>query len=194
MCIRDSFSIIILSNCETGSSEKNNTNKIAKTAKQDYLNKGLEIALATQSILGKNLLTAIQNVGTAGALEFCNTRAIPLTDSMAVVLNAQIKRVSDKNRNADNAANQMEIVYINQVKRALKKNGEVKPQLQEMNNKMVGYYPILTNNMCLKCHGNPSEDLDVKTYEVLKDRYPNDKAVGYLANELRGIWVISMEQ
>jgi len=58
------------------------------------------MALETKAVLSKNLLTAISTKGTAGALAFCNERAITLTDSIALNLNTGIKRVSDKNRNA----------------------------------------------------------------------------------------------
>jgi|TARA_B110000240_G_scaffold47236_1_gene53538 hypothetical protein len=43
-----------------------------------------EIAVATKGVLGKNLLNAINTKGVAGAVDFCNTQAIPLTDSMAI--------------------------------------------------------------------------------------------------------------
>jgi len=59
---------------------------------------------------------------------------------------------------------------------------------------VIGYYPIVTNKMCMQCHGNPEMDIDTKTFEIIKKRYPDDKAIGYTINELRGIWVIEMEK
>lgn len=158
-----------------------------------YLPKGKKIALQTKAQLGKNLMNAIQTQGTEAALEFCSVRAIPLTDSMAIALNAKVKRVSDKNRNPNNAANEVELNYINLVKKQLLDGETVKPQMQNINGKHVGYYPILTNQMCLQCHGKPDEQVKPATLAKINAKYPNDKAMGYGENELRGIWVIEME-
>jgi hypothetical protein len=58
---------------------------------------------------------------------------------------------------------------------------------------MIVYYPILTNAMCLQCHGKPEEDIKPSTLSKLHMLYPQDKGVGYEENELRGIWVVEME-
>ena len=185
--------ILAFSTCKE-TTKRNINNNSNQVNTQDYLKKGTDIALAAQAVLGKNLLTAIHAGGTDGALAFCNEKAIPLTDSISSVLNAKIKRVSDKNRNIRNTANEMELAYIHQAKTDIVKFGEAKPQLQEINNQMVGYYPIVTNGICLKCHGDPNKDIDEKTFSVIKEKYPQDKAIGYLTNEIRGIWVINMDK
>lgn len=159
---------------------------------EDYLNEGQKLAMATKSVLGKNLLNSIQNSGPEGALAFCNERAIPLTDSMAQVFEASIKRVSDKNRNPTNLANKEELDYIQKAKLELANAGSIKPSIYQQGNQWIGYYPILTNDMCLKCHGSMDSDIDSKTLSVINERYPMDKAIGYKSNELRGIWVIEM--
>jgi hypothetical protein len=69
--------------------------------------------MKTKQELGKNLMQAIQTKGTAGALEFCNIKALPITDSMSNVLNASIKRVSDLERNPKNKANKESTNPIN---------------------------------------------------------------------------------
>ena len=74
-----------------------------------YADIGLEYALGTKKVLGKNLMESIQKKGTLEALVFCNHRAIPLTDSMSTKFNASIKRVSDNNRNPNNKANKEEL-------------------------------------------------------------------------------------
>ena len=168
--------------------------KNTQAGAENYMKKGMSLALATQTTLGKNLLAAVQRHGTEGAVEFCNEKAIHLTDSMSTRLNASIKRVSDKNRNPANTANSDELAYIRQAKSEIKKNGEASPKMAEVNGKMLGYYPIMTNAMCLQCHGNPQTDINSPTFAALEQRYPQDKAIGYGANELRGIWVIEMEK
>ncbi|MDP2161669.1 MAG: DUF3365 domain-containing protein [Flavobacterium sp.] len=152
---------------------------------------GLEYALGTKAVLGKNLMGAIQSKGTMHALDFCNIQAIPLTDSMATHYQAMIKRVSDKNRNPNNKASAEELNYIKQFKADAVAKRESKPVVIAKGNKVQFYYPIQTNTMCLQCHGKKIKP-DVQQ-QILK-LYPNDLAVGYDENEVRGIWSITFEK
>lgn len=157
------------------------------------LEKGLQLAMATKAVLGKNLLGAINSKGTEHALAFCNQRAYPLTDSMAVELDAPIKRVSDKARNPKNQANDSELAYIQQAHELIEKGEKVKPMLAQENGKTLGYYPIMTNKMCMQCHGQ-EEQIKPATLAKIKRLYPEDKAVNYSVNKLRGIWVIELDE
>jgi len=159
-----------------------------------YGERGLKYALTTKAVLGKNLMGAIQQKGTLGALAFCNEKAYPLTDSMAVVHNATIKRVSDKPRNPNNKASKKELSYINTFKTDIKNNIKPEPIVNQIDNKVLVYYPISTNAMCLQCHGKPSQDIQNKTLTKLKKLYPQDKATGYNINEIRGIWSITFDK
>ena len=144
--------------------------------------------------MGKNLALALNEKGSDGAVEFCNTKAIAITDSMSLVLNANIKRVSDKPRNSNNQANDVELAYIESWKEA-KTNGEEKsPLVSEIDGKMVGYYPIVTNQMCLQWHGTPEKEVNTKTLSKIKKLYPADKALGYSEEEIRGIFVVEMNK
>lgn len=159
-----------------------------------YEDLGRNIINETKSNIGKNLMKAVKERGAAGAVEFCNTRAIPITDSMAVVLNTKVKRVSDKPRNPINTANSEEIAYIEGWRKA-KANGEkYPPKVTEMENKMVGYYPIEINQTCLKCHGIPEKQINTETLANIKKLYPNDKAINYVEGDIRGIFVVEMDK
>lgn len=158
-----------------------------------FADKGLNMVNGTKSNLGKNLMAAVKELGPAGAVGFCNIQAIPITDSMSQVYNAHIKRVSDKPRNADNQANEEELGYINQLK-VDKANGiKTAPKVTESNGKKLGYYAIETNAMCMKCHGEKESQISSDTYRKITKLYPEDKAIGYKENEIRGIWVVEVE-
>lgn len=167
--------------------------KAAEEKAMSPLEKGKSIAQATQAALGKNLMQAIGEKGTAGAIEFCNIEAIPITDSLSKIHHATVKRVSDKNRNPKNTANEAELAYIENAKNQLADNQTIQPQLKEENGKWVAYYPILTNAMCLQCHGK-SEQISKEALAKIEAHYPKDQALGYKANEVRGIWVIEMKK
>jgi cytochrome c551/c552 len=161
----------------------------------DYLSKGMEIAMATKSALGKQLMQAIQEKGTEQAVAFCNTVALPLTDSVAKVWNATVKRVSDQPRNPKNTAQPEELAIIATFKTALQHGEPIKPIVvfpPSGKAKAIGYYPIETNAMCLQCHGLPQTNITTTVYNRIKQLYPNDKATGYGEQELRGIFVVEM--
>lgn len=160
---------------------------------KNYTEIGSNYAKSTQKELGKNLMGAIKMEGTLGALEFCNVQAYPLTDSMAVVHRAKIKRVSDKPRNPSNQANDEELGYIESFKKAIASGGEVNPIMTEENGQVRFYSPITTNAMCLQCHGKLEEQIQPATMEKLQELYPADQAIGYTENEVRGIWAIVFE-
>lgn len=160
---------------------------------QSPLERGANLAMATKSALGKNLLQAINSQGVEHALAFCNTRAYPLTDSMSQALGARIRRVSDRPRNPLNRADELQANYIRQAALLISQGQEAKPLLQTINGRQVGYYPITTNDMCLKCHGRPNADITPAALARIKTLYPHDEATGYATNQLRGIFVVEME-
>jgi nitrate reductase cytochrome c-type subunit len=118
---------------------------------------------------------------------------MPLTDSMSAKYHATIKRVSDKNRNPNNKANAEELVYIEQFKKQLASKKEPKPVMVDKGETVQFYYPIPTNTMCLQCHGKPNDINPAVRAKTLK-LYPNDLAIGYGENEVRGIWSITFNK
>lgn len=158
-----------------------------------YIKKGMDMALKTKKVLGKNLMGQINKNGTSQALTFCSEKAYPIIDSMSTELGAKIKRVTDLPRNPKNEASGDELKYILAMKNNIVKGEKPKPAMKEENGKMIGFYPIMTNQMCLQCHGSEKE-IKPDTWSKIKSIFPNDKAVGYSANQLRGIWVVEMEK
>lgn len=156
----------------------------------DYREEGKKIAEQSQTALGKNLVNAINTGGTEYAVEFCNIEAMPITDSMATLLNASVKRVSDKPRNQKNKANEAELEHLKNLKEEMESGRSPQPKVVEINGLKVGYYAIVTNEMCIKCHGDKNETIEPATFAKIQALYPSDKALGYKANELRGMWVV----
>lgn len=161
---------------------------------ESYEARGLRLAMAAKSVLGKNLMQALKQGGSEFAIEFCNTRAIVLTDSMSGELNANIKRVSDKPRNPANAANEEEIRFIQLLKEKLAAGESLTPSIRENPKSVTGWYVIETGAMCLQCHGVPEKDINDVTLKKINQYYPDDKATGYAENQVRGIWVVEMEK
>lgn len=161
---------------------------------KNHAETGMEYALNTKKELGKNLMGTIQKKGTLKAVTFCNKKAYPITDSMAVAQNATIKRVSDKPRNPKNKANTKELELIAQFKNAIAKNEEYTPVTEVVNGKVHFYAPITTNSMCLQCHGSPEKEIQPEVLNTINNLYPEDMATGYAVNEVRGMWSITYNE
>jgi len=174
--------------------KKSEINLVKETEIISNADLGLKYAMTTKAQLGKNLMGTIQSKGTEEAVTFCNVKAFPLTDSMAVVHKAIIKRVSDKPRNLNNAASLKEIDHIKKFKREIASGQKMVPIIEPLDNDSIQfYYPIITNKMCLQCHGEPNKDIKPAVFEKLTALYPEDKAVGYSEDQVRGIWSITMK-
>ncbi len=188
--------MIIGSNCGTGTDKKKAVVSQATDTVQikTPLEKGKEMALKTKAELGRFLMTAIREKGTAGAVAFCSTRALQITDSMSTVLGSHLKRVAEFNRNPINTVTADELSYIQQVKAALAAKENPRPQLTENSETITGYYPILTESLCLQCHGDNKTEIEPTTLAAINRLYPGDKATGFKLNELRGIWVVEMKK
>ncbi len=168
-------------------------NKVSEPtfAEDDYLGRGRHIVMTTKKTLGKNLKKTIKTKGTKEAVSFCSVTAYPILDSMSNVHNAKIVRVSDKNRNPNNIANKKETEYILNYQKQLDKGEDLKPIVEETDEMAVFYMPIVTNDMCLQCHG-PKNKIEPEVLKEIKKHYPNDKATGYNINQIRGIWRVEI--
>ena len=155
--------------------------------------KGQEIAQTTKQLLGKNLMEKLKSEGTLGALTFCNLKAIALTDSMVSHYETFIQRVSDKPRNPNNKANNSENELIAEYAARLKAGENAMPKLIDENGVTYFYAPIVTNQMCLQCHGELNKTLQSETYAAITKLYPNDAAIGYAENQVRGLFKVEIK-
>lgn len=175
------------------SSCKNDKN-VSELKLAKYSEIGFRIASTTKAQLEKHLIKTIKEKGTSEALQFCYINAYPITDSMATVHQARIKRVSDRPRNPINKANKIELENISYFKSILAEGVEIKPIIEEKESNVSFYYPIITNKNCLQCHGNPSSEISESILTNLLYLYPSDNATGYSENQVRGIWSIQFEK
>lgn len=178
----------------TQSNWTSTTSSVSAPPITDLVAKGSELASKTKTELGKNLMAAIAAKGPHGAVDFCNTRAIPITDSMSKALNAKIKRVSNKPRNPMNLANESETAFIQELTDNLAKGLPLTPKIKENKSHFLGYYPIVISDNCLQCHGTFPLEISEKTAVSISQKYPQDKAIGYKTNEIRGLFVVEFSK
>jgi hypothetical protein len=152
-----------------------------------YLQKGDSISAIVQKVLLANVMQAMKSGGPVYAVSFCNEQAMPLTDSLAKAHNCLIQRVSDKYRNPTNKLSVQDQEIWTKMASATtatisgSENGQI-----------VFYKPIkIAMPACLTCHGTAGKEMDPKTFEIIKQKYPDDLATGYKEGDLRGLWKIT---
>jgi len=154
------------------------------------LDRGTAIALDAKDSPGTLLTNAIAEKGPAGAVGFCNERAIPMTADKMKEHGVEIKRATDRPRNPKNLASAEEMKQIRAFKSAFARGEKVRPVVIEFEGYTHFYAPIVTNGMCLQCHGVLNQTVSSETQKAILRKYPDDKAVGYESDQLRGIWSI----
>ncbi len=156
-----------------------------------YMKLGKEIVGDIGPLLKDSLVGSMKKGGPLEAIKFCNVQATELTKSFAEEHNADTKRVSDKNRNPENAASPAELEVMAHYRQLMEAGEPLLPKvvLNEQGRKNF-YAPILTANECLACHGAASE-MQPELVQLIDSLYPTDKAKGYAVKELRGLWSVN---
>jgi len=147
--------------------------------------------VAFQSLSG-HLKGAMATGGIEKAINYCNIKAIPLTDSISGQFDVNIRRTSVKLRNPANSPDSLEQIMLNLYQDlADMRKPLVGKALLTRNNDVRYFAPITMQPQCLQCHGTVGEQVTDNTYTLIKSRYPADQATGYEAGQLRGIWSVN---
>ncbi|MBX2895980.1 MAG: DUF3365 domain-containing protein [Cyclobacteriaceae bacterium] len=155
-----------------------------------YISRGNAIAKLSFETLSGELQKALQQGGIDSALHYCNLRAYPLTDSLSTAFKASIKRVSNKVRNPNNKADELATFILKGFSIDLSENKAITPKLVLKDDSVLFFKPIITQPLCLACHGTPGKEIAFSTDATIQQLYPTDKAVGYSTNQVRGVWRI----
>lgn len=137
------------------------------------------------------LVKQIETNGVLLAVSVCSDTAQVLTNNFGVQKGVFIKRVSLKNRNANNfpddfekkVLNKFELLNQNKELNDITEHAEI---VQEGEFKYLRYMkPILVQAECLNCHGSET-DIMPEVKQLIAQSYPNDKAIGYKVGDFRG--------
>jgi hypothetical protein len=163
------------------------------------INAEVEISRAKSAIgifaaaLQTELKKAMQEGGPTRAISVCNTEAIPITQSVASEQGLELSRVSLRNRNPANAPNDWQKPVLESFERRKAAGedpatlswfevAEVKGQHQFRFMKAIPTAPL-----CLQCHGSAiAPEISARLDEL----YPQDKATGFEAGDIRGAFVV----
>lgn len=169
------------------------SNTLSEEETNFFMSKAESIAIETFTTLSGNLKQAIQVGGVPYAIQFCQTAAMPLTDSLSQKHGVTVKRTSMQLRNPLNAPDAHETKALMRFDSLLQAGDLPEPYLELIGLDTVAFYGgIFTQPSCLQCHGQLNVDLTEENYALINSLYPDDQATGYLSGTWRGIWSIRM--
>ncbi len=140
-----------------------------------------------KGVLVKNM----QNGGALAAVNVCSDTAMDLTNHFSSKMGVTVKRFSLKNRNPLNKPDEFEERALNRFEKLIAENkldkkSYVIEKIEENNETVVKFVkPILIDAPCLNCHGNESQ-ISKEVTNLIKSKYPKDKAINYKIGDLRG--------
>lgn len=138
--------------------------------------------------LSGRLQQAVQAGGPAAGIEACADEAAKLTAGVASARGVTLGRTSHKLRNpAANAPRPWLRAYLEEVSR--RPAAEARPAIYDLGSSLGVAEVLPTQALCLSCHGDPAK-LSPEVAERLRQRYPEDRAVGFAEGDVRGVvWV-----
>jgi hypothetical protein len=144
----------------------------------------------TGELLGE-LTAAMKEGGPIRAIQYCSENAQNLTNMIGKEMGVSVRRVTIKPRNPLDTPDEWENEVLERFDIAARQ-GLLKADIHEdevvkMDGRLVmrSMKPILIKQPCLMCHGT-GRDIPKDVEELLKARYPEDKATGYVVGDFRG--------
>ncbi len=53
---------------------------------------------------------------------------------------------------------------------------------------------VLTDALCLRCHGEVGKDISSADYALIQKQYPQDQATGYQMGQAMGMWELTLQR
>jgi hypothetical protein len=152
---------------------------------------GTGAAALLQQTLAPRILAAIEEGGAAYAVQFCSIAADSLAAVASEAAGVELKRTSFRYRNPANTPDRWEEVALRHFE-SFERDSMPAGWVQAVSEDEMRYYaPLMVAPLCVQCHG-AAEALEPGVREILRDRYPDDRATGYAAGDFRGVIRVSI--
>ena len=149
----------------------------AETAKAEQAMNELQTALLA------TLRSAIEAGGPAAAVDVCRTEARTIAEGVALKQGIELGRTSHRVRNPANAPRPWARAIVEGSAGTKAAAGQIR--VVDLGERVGVLRPIGTAEMCTRCHG-AAPDVKRNLGEALTTAYPQDRAVGFAAGDLRG--------
>jgi len=135
------------------------------------------------------LLQEIGRGGFASAVKVCSEMAQQMTLAFNARTGHTVRRVSLKYRNRQNVPDEYErrkLEELELLNRKKEMRNEYYEVVEDQGKRYLRYLkPLLVLPLCINCHG-PKENISTDVRSILVERYPEDRATGFLVGDLRG--------
>ncbi len=165
----------------------------AQEVPQDIIETGEKVSSELLKQLSSKLKEKVQTEGLLSAAEFCNAKAMTLTEEVNLhqLRGISVKRISLQERNPLNKANDKEAEALDTLQKGHQKKSMPAYLVTEEDGTYSYYKPlVITNGLCLQCHGDLSKNKELDNF--FKEHYPADKATGYKMGDLRGAVLVKI--
>lgn len=172
--------------CSNGNNQpQNTTEKTSKSAADlsSYQQKAETSFNALKKKIGGRLKAVLQSDGAPAAIDVCKLEASDLTAAVTSSEGYLLGRTSHKLRNPNNKVPKWAAERV--AWGVGKKASEADTLVVDLGDRVGVLAPMGVLPMCLTCHGNP-DSFDAAVVEKLSANYPQDKATGFAAGDLRG--------
>lgn len=180
------------------SSSDSNALEALEEEKQALLTLGASFAATAFDSLSTRLKGAMQAEGPTGAVAYCQVSAEDILRAVEFPsdreLNAEVRRSSLRWRSPANEPTPEQRAVLERMQRTHLAGQAIEAQVELADERVHYYQPIFVQPLCLTCHGKPGEDIGDETLATIDVLYPNDRARGYSAGDLRGMWHISFDR
>jgi hypothetical protein len=135
------------------------------------------------------LFKEIGKGGWASAVKVCSEMAQNMTREFNARTGHTVRRVSLRYRHPRNTPDQYErrkLEEFDLLNKRKEMENEYSEVLDEGGQKYLRYMrPIVVLPLCINCHG-PKENIPSDVKSILAEKYPEDRATGFLVGDLRG--------
>jgi hypothetical protein len=135
------------------------------------------------------LLQEIEKGGFSSAVRVCSETAQEITLQFNAQTGHDVRRISLKYRNPKNvpdAYEQRKLEEFNILNQKKELSNEYSEIVEEQGKKYLRYLrPLIVAPLCITCHG-PKENIPQEVKTILAERYPDDRATGFLVGDVRG--------
>jgi hypothetical protein len=152
------------------------------------LERARQVATALGADLAGLVFSTLEEEGAVAAIRVCSEIAQERTAAHATD-GAYVRRVSDRLRNPRNEPDAAERLELDRF-RSLEAEGRLPAEVVRIvrtgdERTLHLLRPVRIQPACLACHG-ATEEIEPDVRRIIAERYPDDRAVGYGAGDLRG--------
>jgi hypothetical protein len=170
------------------------TPAFAEIAKEQAVEKSKEMVKELGGGLKGKLQEAVKASGFGGAISVCKETALVRAKEVGDKFGGSIRRVSAKTRNPQNVPDPFEADILAKMEHDHQAGKPQEAYVEVLTGadgkKSLRFMkPIVTEALCLNCHGAPDK-INPDAAKAIELNYPNDKATGYSADQVRGAFSV----